>query len=75
MARLENGCVAKINNRLDSLKNKKIKTSANIIQSRCAQLSETYPERLTAAITAKWDSNMYCDSLSKLFENVLLTER
>ena len=30
-----------------------------IVQSRCAKLLETYPERLTAVKAAKGDSNMY----------------
>ena len=32
---------------------------ASIVQSRCAKLLETYPERLTAVITATHNSNMY----------------
>ena len=32
---------------------------ANIVQSRCAKLLKTYPERLTAVITAIGDTNMY----------------
>jgi hypothetical protein len=36
-----------------------LKKRANIVQSKCAKLLETYSERLTAVITAKGDSNMY----------------
>jgi hypothetical protein len=34
---------------------------ANMVQSKGAKLLETYPERLTALIAAKGDSNMYCE--------------
>jgi hypothetical protein len=54
-----------INNQLDS---------ANIVQSRCAKPLETYPERLTAVIAAKGDSNILsqrCEYLSKL-DNVCI---
>ena len=40
---------------LEEIKNKQC---ANIVQSRCAKLFETYSKRLTAVIAAKGDPNM-----------------
>ena len=42
-----------------SLKNLENNKWVNIVQSRCVKLLETYPEKLTAVISANGDSNMY----------------
>jgi hypothetical protein len=50
--------IAMINNKLDRAWRFFLKN--NIVQSRCANLLETWPKRLTALITAKRVSNMHC---------------
>jgi hypothetical protein len=43
MARLENGCLAMINNNLIELEEFKKESCANIVQSRCAKLLRDLP--------------------------------
>ena len=60
MTRPENGCLARINNQFEQSLNILFFLNGQMLYNPGVEnLLEIYPERLTAVIAAKGDSNMY----------------